>query len=128
MELIMLTRRQSFLNSLPCNFKGFFFFFFPLSHFHLSFYNFSSSHEVGAYTIHLWYNYLPWQQFVNGIVKLQITKRSLSRKIWKKYPFQDNWRVLWGQQSFCLPNMLKQKKVKRRIDLGFVFSLLLKPF
>lgn len=29
MELIMLTRRQSFLSYLPCNFKGFW--FFPLS-------------------------------------------------------------------------------------------------
>lgn len=76
----MLMRRQSFLNSLPSNFKGF---LFPpppaplsLSHSHLS-YNFSSSREVGAYTIHLWCNYLPWQQFVNGIVKLQITKKKL---------------------------------------------------
>lgn len=122
----MLTRKQSFLNHLPCNFKDLgvfqkikkiiksflkknFLQSSPLP----SLYNFPPpNHEEESDTIHLWYNYLPWQHFLNGeIVKLQITQKELKWKRLKKeisFFFRDKSRALLGQVSYCLPYILNQ--------------------
>lgn len=55
--------------------------------FSLFLYNFSSSYEKEVYTIHLWYNYLPWQQFVNGIGKLHRRRKQFKGNR-RKNPFK----------------------------------------